>query len=180
MTSYQVRALRRDDFVALRELERDIFGAAEEDLLCAHYLRLCCEVFADTCFLALRDEHPVGYLLGFVRRRRAHCGTPAVRPEHQRRRATGMLIGAFVEAVVDQVDECWFTVKGDNVAARTLHAFLGAREVERRRDYYGIGEDRIVSCVDRKDFDRLRERYHRLRGAAGEPVMERPSPSVAA
>ena len=84
------------------------------------------------------------------------------------------------EAVVDQVDECWFTVKGDNVAARTLHAFLGAREVERRRDYYGIGEDRIVSCVDRKDFDRLRERYHRLRGAAGEPVMERPSPSVAA
>jgi ribosomal protein S18 acetylase RimI-like enzyme len=162
MTRYQVRSLGADDFATLTALEREIFGDSAEGLLCPHYLRLCCEIFADSCFLAFDEGRPVGYLLGLIRARRAHCGTLAVHPAHQRRRATGQLIAAFVDAVIDQVDECWFTVKDDNASARALHAFLGARELGRRKDYYGPGDERIVACVDRRGFERLRERYRRL------------------
>jgi ribosomal protein S18 acetylase RimI-like enzyme len=166
MPSYQIRSLRADDFEVLSLLEREIFGLAGEALLCPHYLRLCCEVFADSCFIAFDGDHAVGYLLGFVKARRAHCATLAVRPEYQRRRATSMLIGAFVRSILDHVDECWFTVKEDNLAARSLHAFLGAREMGRRTDYYGRGDERIVACIDRDGFDRMKARYQRL-GFAG-------------
>lgn len=162
MPSYQVRTLRSDDFEALSVLEQEIFGAAGEALLCPHYLRLCCEIFGDTCFLALDGDRPVAYLLCFIKDRRAHCTSLAVHADYQRRRVTGMLIAAFARSILDRVDECWFTVKEDNLAARGLHAFLGARELYRRRDYYGKGDERIVSCIDREGFERVRERYRRL------------------
>jgi ribosomal protein S18 acetylase RimI-like enzyme len=162
MPCYQIRSLCADDFDALVVLERDIFGALGEAVLCPHYLRLCCEVFADSCFIIFDEDRAVGYLLGFIRDRRAHCTTLAIHPEYQRRRATTQLIGTFVKAIIDRVDECWFTVKDDNLAARSLHAFLGAREVGRRCDYYGPGDERIVACIDREGFERMRARYLRL------------------
>jgi ribosomal protein S18 acetylase RimI-like enzyme len=162
MPMYQIRSLRADDFEALGSLEREIFGGLGEQLLCPHYLRLCCEVFADSSFIAFDGDLPIGYLLGFVKGRRAHCATLAVRTEYQRKRATSSLIGAFVKSILDEVDECWFTVKEDNLAARSLHTFLGAREVGRRKDYYGRGDERIVACIDRDGFERMRARYLRL------------------
>ncbi len=168
MARFEIRALRDDDFPRLEALEREIFGAAGEALLCPHYLRLCCEMFADSSFLALVDGQPVGYLLGFVKGRQAHCATLAVVEAYQRGRVTAGLVVAFVRSIVTRVDECWFTVKEDNTAARALHASLGAREVARRKDYYGAGDERIVSRIDREGFERMRSRYQRL--GATEPA----------
>lgn len=159
---YLVRPLCSEDFEALRQLEADIFGAADDDVLCPHYLRLCTEFYADTCFIALADGRPAAYLLCFVRDREAYCTTLAVRPEFQRTRVTPMLLAAFVQKIVDRVDVCWFTVDPDNVAARGVHAWLGASEVGRVKDFYGPGDERIVSRIDREQIERLRPKYERL------------------
>jgi ribosomal protein S18 acetylase RimI-like enzyme len=163
MARYAVRTLGRDDFAALNAMETDVFGAMGEAVLCPHYLRLCCELYADSCFIA-HDEQgkAIGYLLSFVKDREVHCTTLAVLPELRGSRVTVLLIGAFVRRIIDQVDACYFTVKEDNAPARALHAVLGATEIDRRRDYYGPGDERIVSRIDRAAFERLRPKYERL------------------
>jgi hypothetical protein len=150
-----VRSLCSEDFAALRQLEADIFGVIDGDVLCPHAVRRCSELFADTCFLALVDGKPVSYLLWFVRDREAYCTTLAVCAEFQRTRVTTLLIAAFVRGVVgnDAIDICWFTVEPDTAAARALHRVLGATET---------GDERIVSKIDRQSLDRLRSTYERL------------------
>jgi ribosomal protein S18 acetylase RimI-like enzyme len=162
MSRFAIRKLSSDDFAALAALETDVFGAMGEAVLCPHYLRLCTEIFDDSCFLALDGDRPVGYLLSFIHGREAWCTTLAVIPEYQKTRATVQLIGAFVRHIIDRVDVCWFTVKEDNAPARAVHKMLGATEVGRKRDYYGPGDERIVAKIDRPTFERMREKYERL------------------
>lgn len=162
MNRYTIRSLTSDDFAALSTLENDVFGAMGEAVLCPHYLRLCTELFRESCFIALDGDKPVGYLLSFINGREVHCTTLAVIPEYQRGRATVQLIGAFVRHIIDRVDACWFTVKEDNAPARALHKMLGATEVDRRIDFYGPGDERIVSKIDRAAFERMRAKYERL------------------
>ncbi|MFN0250666.1 MAG: GNAT family N-acetyltransferase [Kofleriaceae bacterium] len=162
MSRYTIRTLTSNDFAALAHLENEVFGAMGEAVLCPHYLRLCTEIYRESCFIALDGDRPVGYLLSFVHGREAHCTTLAVIPEYQKTRVTVQLIGAFVRHVIDHVDVCWFTVKEDNAPARAVHKMLGATEVGRKKDYYGPGDERIVSKIDRATFERMRDKYERL------------------
>jgi ribosomal protein S18 acetylase RimI-like enzyme len=157
-----VRSLVSEDFVALGQLEADIFGAAGDSVLCPQYLRLCTEFYRDTCFLALADGQPVGYLLCFVRGREAYCTRLGVRAEFQRTRVTVLLLAAFVTTVVEQADTCWFTVKPDNGPARALHKMLGAVPTGVVRDFFTPGDERIIAKIDRAQFDKLRPKYERL------------------
>lgn len=162
MSKAIVRPLESRDFEALMRLEEDVFAATGESTLGPYYVRLCCEFFAESCFLAEVDGEPVGYLLSFVNRGEAYCTTLAVIPRFQRSRVTLELLRAFMRRIVDHVDVCWFTVTEDNVAARSLHAMLGARETEVRSEFYGKGDKRIVSRIDRATFEALRPKYERL------------------
>ncbi len=162
MAHLEVRALTPNDFATLQSMERDIFASIGEETLCPHYLRLCTDFFSHTCFVVFADGVPAGYLLGFMRQREAYCTTLAVYPKFRRTRVITMLIGSFMNAIMDHVDSVRFTVKPDNIEARALHRMLGAVEVETLQDFYGPGDERIVSKIDRPTFERMRTKYQRI------------------
>lgn len=162
MAQRTIRTLRPGDFAPLMELEETVFGAAGEGVLGPYYVRLCCEFFADSCFVAEEEGRVVGYVLSFLRGREAYCTTLAVAPGRQGSRVAVQLLRTLIGAIADRVDACWFTVKEDNVSARALHQALGARDVEVRHDFYGPGDRRIVSRIDRPGFERVRGKLERL------------------
>ncbi len=162
MNERQIRQLQRDDFAELMRLEEEVFGANGEVVLGPYYVRLCCEFFAETCFIALEGERAVGYVLCFVRNREAYCTTLAVARGLQGSRVALKLLRALIAALVGRVESCWFTVKEENVAVRSLHAALGAKDVEIREDFYGRGDRRIVSRIERRGFERVAARLTRL------------------
>jgi ribosomal protein S18 acetylase RimI-like enzyme len=162
MARREIRTLQSEDFNALMKLEEEVFGAAGEGVLGPYYVRLCCEFYPDTSFVAVEDGAVVGYVLCFVRGREAYCTTLAVAPDLQGSRVAFQLVRTLIAALSGRADSCWFTVKEDNLAARALHAALGARDVEVREDFYGPGDRRIVSRIDRAAFERLQGRLQRL------------------
>jgi len=158
----QIRPLRQDDFAELMRLEEEVFAASGESVLGPYYVRLCCEFFRETCFIAYEGQTAVGYVLCFVRARQAYCTTLAVAPEMQGSRVAFQLLRALIAALLGRVDSCWFTVKEDNVAARALHAALGATDVGVREGFYGPGDRRMVSRIEKRAFQRLESRLQRL------------------
>jgi ribosomal protein S18 acetylase RimI-like enzyme len=162
MIDYEVAPLTTQDFEVVMDLEERLFGSRGDKTLGPFYVRLCCDFYADTSFLARAGGEAVGYVLSFVQGREAYCSTLAIVPEYQRTRVVHYLIQTFIRAIAYRVDTVWFTVSPENAEARALHATLGAREIETRLDYFGRGEPRIVSRLDRGAFDKLRSRMERL------------------
>jgi ribosomal protein S18 acetylase RimI-like enzyme len=169
MPETEIRSLEPQDFDALMELEETLFGVKGEKTLGPFYVRLCCDFYGDTSFIVRIDGKPVGYLLSFLRDREAYCTTLAIVPEYQRTRVVHHLIRAFISAIAYRADSVWFTVDEANTDARALHATLGARELEVRDAYYGPGETRIVSRLERPAFEKLRARMERL-GLLSPPI----------
>jgi ribosomal protein S18 acetylase RimI-like enzyme len=162
MARREIRPLRNGDFTELMRLEEEVFGAAGEGVLGAYYVRLCCEFFTETCFAAVEDGGIVGYVLCFVKGDEAYCTTLAVAPGRQGSRVAVQLLRALIGGLSSRVESCWFTVKEENLAARSLHKALGATELGFRDDFYGPGDRRLVSRIDRAGFEALRGRMERL------------------
>jgi len=161
---FVVRPLESSDFQALQQLERDLWSEDPTGLLCPHYLRLCTEMYAEWCFLALEGEKAVGYVLNFPKGKVNYCATLAVLPQYQKTRVNYLLIRAMVKKLLEEeMQECRFLVAPDNTEARSVHQALGARVVGEVKDYYRKGDTRLWSVIDHRDLEQLRARYTRLR-----------------
>jgi len=161
---YTVRPLVSGDYYHLKRLEEEIWSGDGAGQLCGHYLRLCTELYADWCFLALEGDRPVGYVLNFPKAKVNYCATLAVHPEYQKTRVNYLLIRAMVRKLLDeQVEECRFLVEPENTDARSVHEALGARVVATVADYYHPGDVRLWSVIDKNDLERIRSKYTRLR-----------------
>lgn len=161
---YHIRPLTPDDFPALRQLESEVFGQDQAGELCPHYLRLCTDLYADWCFLALDGMRPVGYVLNFPNGKTVYCATLAVHPEFQKTRVNYLLIRAMVRKLLEEgTTTCRFLVAPENHDARSVHATLGARVVQEVQDCYYPGDRRLWSEINQADLDSLRAKYTRLR-----------------
>ena len=161
---FAVRPMESADFHHLQQLEKELWAGDATGTLCPHYLRLCTEMYADWCFLALEGDKAVGYVLNFPKGRVNYCATLAVLPQYQKTRVNYLLIRAMVKKLLkEQVQECRFLVAPDNHEARSVHQALGARVVAEVDDYYVKGDRRLLSVIDQRDLELLRARYTRLR-----------------
>ena len=93
-----------------------------------------------------------------------YCATLAVHPDFQKTRVNYLLIRAMVKKLLlEGTEQCRFLVEPDNHDARSVHAALGARVVAEVDNFYGKGDKRIWSVIDRDDMERIRARYTRLK-----------------
>lgn len=161
---FTIRPLVPEDFQLLQQLETQIFSDDSAGKLCPHYLRLCTNLYSDWCFIALHGDRPVGYVLNFPCGKVNYCATLAVHPEFQKGRANYLLIRAMVKKLLtEDMEECRFLVEPDNRDARSVHQSLGARVVAEAADFYFPGDLRLWSVIDKRDLERIRERYTRLK-----------------
>ena len=161
---YTIRPLVSADYAHLQRLETEIWGGDTTGMLCCYYLRLCTELYADWCFLALDGDRPVGYVLNFPKGKVNYCATLAVHPDFQKTRVNYLLIRAMVKKLlVEEMEECRFLVEPDNRDARSVHESLGARVVAEVEDYYRPGDRRLWSVINKDDMERIRAKYTRLR-----------------
>ncbi|MGC3996003.1 MAG: GNAT family N-acetyltransferase [Anaeromyxobacter sp.] len=166
MAEKTIRPLRPDDFDTLMRLEQEVFGAEGESVLGPYYVRLCCDFYADSCFVVHDGEEPAGYVLSFVKGREAYCTTLAVAPAYQGTRVAFLLLRALLASLLPRCESCWFTVKEANLQARSLHQALGAKEVGVHEAFYGAGDRRLISRIDREGI-RAAPRPLRAHGAGG-------------
>jgi len=155
-----IRTLRSDDYETLHQLEAAIFGQAGYPPVCSYYLRVCTELFPDSCFLALVDGRPVGYNLTFVNGGVAYGTRLGVLDQYQGTGAAIQLIAAMIAMLVKKdVDICWATVKPNNTHARQLYRKIGAIERETRQNFFVPGDELIFLEMDRSALQRFNEEY---------------------
>lgn len=161
---FHVRPLESDDFRHLQALEEEIWSGDATGQLCAYYLRLCTEHFADWCFIAMDGDRPAGYVLNFPKGKVNYCATLAVASSYRKTRVNVLLLRAMVAKLLEaDMEECRFLVEPDNLEARSVHESLGARVVGEVEDFYRPGDKRLWSVIDKGDLDRIRARYTRLK-----------------
>jgi len=139
-----LREMRRDDLVAVLDIERRSFGqpwsrAFFEKELSTPFARLVVAV----------EEGPRPRIVGYTCRWRVtdevHLLNVAVHPDHRGDGLGRRLVTAVVEESRTSAARAMFLeVRAGNVVARRLYRQMGFRDLGVRRGYYGPGQDAIV------------------------------------
>ena len=140
-----LRDMRRDDLVAVLEIERRSFAqpwsrAFFEKELTTPFARLVVAVEEGRAGPAV-----VGYTCRWRVTDEVHVLNVAVHPERRGRGFGRLLLEAIVgEARSSRARVVYLEVRAGNVVARRLYRSLGFGELGVRRGYYGPGQDAIV------------------------------------
>ena len=140
-----LRDMRRDDLMAVLEIERRSFAqpwsrAFFEKELATPFARLV---------VVVEEARPGPTVVGYACRWRVtdevHVLNVAVHPERRGRGFGRLLLEGIVgEARSSRARVVYLEVRAGNVVARRLYRSLGFRELGVRRGYYGPGQDAIV------------------------------------
>jgi [ribosomal protein S18]-alanine N-acetyltransferase len=140
-----IRDVRPADLDAVAELERISFPIPWKR-----------EFFASEVGTAHRFNRvvraPDGMLAGYVfcafAAGEIHVNKIAVDPRCRRRGIAGLLMKEVLDfSVRIQAEEIFLEVRPSNLPARNFYTRLGFREVGRRPQYYGDGEDALVMSL---------------------------------
>ncbi|MFD5427347.1 GNAT family N-acetyltransferase [Streptomyces sp. NPDC127084] len=142
-----MRPVTEEDLSPLARLDQDVFA---EHAYPFFVLRQFYDVYGDQ--LLVVDDG--GELLGYVlmgttldRSRSWILGLAIDRRSRGRGFGRRLMAEALERLRAHEVGEVWLTVEPANAAAIELYESLGFDKVERHRDYFGPGDDRLVMVL---------------------------------
>lgn len=140
-----IRLATERDWGSINEIEQSRYG---REGYSPYFIRMIPLLFSQTCWIAEGKGVPVGYCLGAVEDSKTENGwllSVVVRKDWGNRGIATVLCNTCVEALKEiGARKIKLTVAPENEPARKIYENLGFVEIERVRDYYGPGEDRVV------------------------------------
>lgn len=137
MPNFPLNIVTKSDTAKLAEIHQQSFdkGWSVEDI--ESYLN------RETCFGIWFE--PVGFILFEIVEKECEIKTLAILPKHRRQKLAEILCNEMGHLCAElDVYKIFLEVSEKNEPAKKLYTKLGYKEFNRRKDYYGKGEDALL------------------------------------
>lgn len=160
MTEIQIRKVREKDFLRIIDFADNCTPIPKERNSIYHCMT---RFFANTCFVAERDDNMIGYILGWISqvdKKIAYVHNICVMPEERRNKLATKLYDRFIETVKEiGCDQIYLIANAMNDASIDFHRSLDFKptiegekiiinDVETIKDYNGPGEHMVLMRKD--------------------------------
>lgn len=141
---YTFRKMVDNDWTGLYEVEQKAFGGG----FSKYFLRMVPEFFGENSFVTEFQGEVIAYCIGVIPNGRQNEGwamSLGVFPEHQGKGIGKKLLNLTIDSLRSNgAEKIFLTVSPDNAPAKFSYEKRGFKEVGFKKDYYGLGEDRLI------------------------------------